>query len=564
MDTLSYWERVGRNRVSRRAALRGAGIGAAGLAGAALIGCGAEDDDDGATPPPGGATPVVTPDDTPDDEIARGGTLRQGATGVIAGTDPHNSVYHGAGIVRQAYLTLFRNEMLRPDLGLIPELAESHEVSDEVTWTFNLRDNAVIHPNDRGVPERPMDAEDVVASFDRISDPANAGNGFPFFSQWVESYDAPDAQTVRLVTNRPYGWVESALGDSLVSAIVPREFLDMGNEALRETAIGAGPFMVESVTEGQDFRMARNPAFFDESLPYLDNFRRVIFADQASYRTAFATRQVDLFATADYEEAQELTRQVDGVEHVEHGSTGYNSFWMRTDVEPWSDERVRRAMNLAMNRDQYIAIIGKGRGEPMGPLAPVFGEYALSQEELEQLQPFDPQEAADLFQAAGVTQISFVHPTSATMPDYVNILVQQLENIGLQVRPEPLDAGTWVAGYFGSQHEASFSLNQSYKTPDQALLWYRTGGITGGGQYATGLYSEALDEVIDDAASTMDPDERVEAYHEAQRAIFETDPAFLNVFNVTGNTVFYDDVKGLSPGPGNMDEVVFRRTWIDS
>src|SRR5690606_5405979 len=125
------------------------------------------------------------------------------------------------------------------------------------------------------------------------------------------------------------------------------------------------------------------------------------------------------------------------------------------------------------------------------------------QDELEQLQPFDPDDARALFEAAGVDTISFVYPTSSNMPDYVNILVQQLQNVGVEVRPEPLDAGTWVSGYFQSQHEASFSLNQAYKTPDSALLWYRSGGVTGGGQYSTAHYSDDLDAQIDAAASIL-------------------------------------------------------------
>src|SRR5690606_3454774 len=99
----------------------------------------------------------------------------------------------------------------------------------------------------------------------------------------------------------------------------------------------------------------------------------------------------------------------DGITHVEHGSTGYNSFWMRTDVAPYDDERVRRAINMSMNRDQYIAIIGRGQGQPMGPLAPVFENYALTADELAEAQPYNAQDAKALFEAASVSEIQFAH-----------------------------------------------------------------------------------------------------------------------------------------------------------
>ena len=219
---------------------------------------------------------------------------------------------------------------------------------------------------------------------------------------------------------------------------------------------------------------------------------------------------------------------------------------------------------MSMNHDQYIAIVGRGQGTPMGPLAPVFENYALSGDELAQYQPYDPAGARQLFEAANVSSIQFAYPGSANMPDYVQIMQQQLQQIGVTINSEPLDAGTWVAGYFTGQHQASFSFNQAYKTPHFALPWYRTGGITGSNNYDTKYYSEAIDAAIDGAAGIFDEEERRAVYIDAQTMILESAPASLNVFNVASNTLYYSNIQRTMPGPGALDGSLLREWWIDA
>ncbi len=558
------WGSITGGRITRRALMRGAGIGAAGLAGAALVGCGSKEEAP-VSASPKAAAPVAVTAAPSAKQAKRGGAYRLGFTGTIAGIDAHNSVYGGTGGVAQVYNYLFRREVLRGDLGLKYDLAKSHQVEkDGVTWTFKLRTDAKIAPNDKGVPERMLDSEDVVQSFKRIADKASAANGYAFFSAWVDKYDAPDKETVRLITKKPYAWVEENIGDNLKGAIVPKEWLAKPAADFKQWAVGAGPFMLKSMQEGEGIRMVRNPNFYDKERPYVDAHDVLAFKDVATQRTALASGQIDSYLTADPQEAKDLQKATKGLKLVETGSTGYNSFWMRTDVAPWRDARVRRAMNLSMNRDEYIQIIGKGLGKHAGPVVPVFGDYALPDAELKKLQPYDVAEAKKLFEAAGVKEITFTHPTSSTMNDYVNIMVKQLQAIGITAKPQPLDAATWVAQYFGNGLTASYSLNQSYKTPDSALLWYRTGGVTGSNNYDTKFYTPEIDALVDKAGSTIPEAERKAAYLEAQRAVLKSDPAFINVFNVGSNTVYFEKVQNFDAGAGAMSAFMIRNFWIDA
>ncbi len=543
----------------------------AGLAGAALIGCGSSSN--GTATPSAAATTAgtaaaggsATAAATSTAEPKTGGNYRAGFTGPFAGVDPHNSVYGGAGIVPLVYSNLFRKEVLRPEVGLKYELAASHELqSDNVTWVFKLRNDVKIAPNGHSVPERVMDSEDVLKSFDRIADPKSGANGYAFFSRWVDKYDAPDATTVRIVTKKPYAWVEEVLGDNLQGAIVPKEWVVSSD--IKKDAVGSGPFMLKELTEGQRAILVRNPNFYDKPHPYLDQHTILSFQDLATQRTAFNTRQIDTYGgnNVDIDEAKQLEQSVKNVVRYENPSVGYKSFWMRVDAKPWSDDRVRNAMSLSINRDQFVQIIGKGQYTPIGPVTDAFGDYALAKDELAKLQPNDPAEAKKMFDAAGVSELTFNHPTSSNTNDYVNILVQQLQKIGITAKPQPQDAGTWVAAYFQGKLEASLSLNQTYKTPDFALQWFRTGGITGNGHYDTKYSVQAVDDAIDKAASTIPEAERKAAYLDAQRLILKSAPPFINLVDQFDNILVYKDIMNFTHGPGSIDNYFIRDIWINS
>lgn len=567
-DIGNYWTRSASRNINRRRLLRGTAAAGAGTAAFGLVGCGGGGD--GKSDTNGNNSGKVAADATstptpplPTQQPKKGGTYNVGATGAIAGVDPHNSVYNGAAIVPRAYNYLFRRKVA-PEAaaakGVVYDLAESHKLeADEVTYTFKLRQNVKIAPNKYGVPERALDSDDVKISFDRMADEKSGSNAFTFFHNWVATYDAPDKETFRLVTKKPYTWTDAAIGNNLYGAIVPKEWLV--HPDLKKDAVGAGAMMLKSMTEGQSAQMDRNPNYYNTGLPYIDSWVIKLFSDQATYRTAFQANQIDVYGPTDRDESNELKNADKALVQYSDSSISFNSFWMNVKSKPWDDPRVRRAVSRAMNPKEYIDIIGHGVGEPIGPMTYAFPE-ALPKDELAKLQPFNVAEAKQLFQQAGVSSFKFQHPTASNIVDYVNIFVRQMQAAGVTATPEPLDAGTWLAGYYTSQHSASLSLNQQYETPDLALQWFRTGGITGNGHYETGWAFPELDEAIDKAAATMDAKERLQAYRDVQRTIISKDPAFLNFFGLRAEAIVKPYVKNYPAGLGSLG-TAFHDLWLD-
>ncbi len=443
----NYWtRRLATSRVDRRRLIGGAAVAGVGAAGFALVGCGGDSSSSSSTSPAGGGSTPASAGATASATPKKGGIYTTAFTGPFAGADPHNSVYGGAGIVPEVYNYLFRNLLaIAPERGIIYDLAQSHQIeADKVTMTFKLRNDVKITPNTQNVPERVLDSADALASWQRIADPKSGSNAFFFTNTWIDKMDAPDAQTFRLILKSPYAWAEATVGNNLYGAIVPKETLASAD--LKTKPVGAGPFKLAELVEGDHAKMDRNPNYYKQGKPYLDSLVIRAFADQTTWLTAYTSQQVDYYVATNQDEAKQVQSNVSGTQYSHELGTGYLSFWMNTKNQPWSDPRVRQAVNLATNRDEYIQLIGHGVGEAMGPLSPVFGKYVLSKEELKAAQPFNVGDAKKLFDAAGIKEFSFSHPTSSNVGDYVNIFVRQMQAAGVTAKPQPLDAGTWVAG----------------------------------------------------------------------------------------------------------------------
>jgi peptide/nickel transport system substrate-binding protein len=342
---------------------------------------------------------------------------------------------------------------------------------------------------------------------------------------------------------------------------VPKEWLE--NADLKKTTVGAGPFKLTELVEGDHATMVKNPTYYKTGKPYLDQNIIRTFADQATYRTAFTAGQIDAYGATNQDEAKQIVNGNKDIQYHHDKSISYNSFWMSTKAAPWTDGRVRDAVNMALDRDQFIQLIGHGAGEPIGPITYAFEQYALSKDELAKVQPHDPAEAKKMFQAAGITEFEFSHPTSSNMTDYVTIFVKSMQDAGVTAKPLPLDAGTWVAQYYTNQLKASLSLNQQYQTPDFALQWYVTGGITGNNHYDTGYSVPDVDAAIKKAAGTLDDDERAQAYKDAQKTILANHPPFINVFGLYADQMVAPYIHNYPFGIGSLGYAYQEEIWTD-
>ncbi len=571
MKRSSYWFRFQKARMSRRAFVRAAGATAAGAAGTALAGCGGGGGGGDETPA-AGETPT-TKTGTP-----KHGNRYKGITAVDWGTlDPVTSVGGFTGITARIYNALMVRSTDKPDFQLF-DLAEELEQPDEETYVFSIRSGVRIGPNGYNIEQRELDALDAKVWQDRIAEDENA---LPrsFTTVWLDSYDAPDAKTFTMKTKGPYAYFSFRLNPILGGMMPPREFWERG-QSIEGGGVGAGPYTIQpgSYQETGGINLDRNPNYYrtdpdnnDAPLPYYDGINIVRITDRLARRTAFQDAQIYNYDAQDKAERDELLRQNPDYQSFEIGANTFISFTMNPTRAPWDDERIRKAANFALNRQEFAdRIFGEGGAKPDGLVHWPRGPFALDEDELEELQPYDPQRARDLIKDAignDTIRIKVMYPTGTDIEfhaEHLPIWKQQMQDAGFELDEEALDFGTWLGRYTVVDYDSSFSLNQVYELAETALDWQHSQGPMGDANFGIGigvLYPE-VDEAIRKSKETASLEEAAERVKDAQRLCYEKGPGFLPLVSWITYTLYQPFVKNITPGLRGAGQSL-NNTWLD-
>ena len=267
-------------------------------------------------------------------------------------------------------------------------------------WIFKLRGDAVFQnlPPANG---RPVVAEDIVKSIDRYRGMPGASTSW---DQWTERYEAPDPRTFTILTKKPYGYQLMDLGSPL-TAIIPMEAVDEFGD-LKSHAIGSGPYMLKTYDRNQGLVLVRNPSYYHD-FPYVDGFDIKVLPDEASIQAAFRAGNLDVYPATDKLKA-DTVRSVGGTSTQTFLDRLYTVFELNaTRVAAFKDERVREAIDLALDRQAMIDRLYFGDAELAGPVPPLW-PAALPKEEVAQAYQRDVGKAKQLLSAAGQENLSFV------------------------------------------------------------------------------------------------------------------------------------------------------------
>ena len=554
----NYWARLQRERISRRRLLGAAGVGAAGLAVAAACG---DDGGGGGDPTPGvqaEPTAMLTPQP--------GGRYLQ-TTPVISdalfGLDPHLSIAAGLAYFARTYNVLINRSAVDPDF-VLNDLASNLENPQPTEYIFTIRPGVKIAPNTLGIEERDMDAEDCVVTYDRITE-QDLANAAQFVKQYFASHEATDPMTYRVDTTTPYAWFEFNIGRA-ISTIPPREMIQ-GDNLLRENGVGGGPFVISNFVEGESVSLERNTNYYKPGRPYMDGWDVTIIPDRPLLRASFLAQESYQYGAATDAEVDELVGGNDVYKASDDPTYTYISFTMNVTKDPWKDPKVRKAALHAIDRQVYIDIIYEGAARANG-LVHWAVTGALSDEELQDLQPFDPELSRSLLREAGVADplpINVIFPTGPTQEheDHLPIWIRQMEQAGFKVNQQPKDIAAWLNDYRNLDYECSLALNQIYETAEIPLDFQHSRGPAGSDIYATGLRDPVIDAEIDATKSIIDFDERVAAIQEVQRKIYDAGPTTIPIVTPFSRTIYWDFVKNVPTGLGTTGLFLTDGMWLD-
>ena len=559
-----FWDRYARHRITRRRALQWGGIAAGGIAAINLTGCDSSDDSTvESTPSPSDPSKpdILNPAGPPQ----RGGTLVSANAADFGTWDPHLGIAVASAYFPRIYNLLVNQSASKPEF-IVHDLAESFEIPDEQTFNFKIRPGVKIAPNDLGVPERDLDAQDAIDSIMRIKVDGGASN-HSFARDHIDSVSAAgDVLSIR--TPGPYAWFLNRIG-LFFNPIVPRELLSGDVSRLANRGAGGGPFRLAFVSEGEVARLERNPNYYGKDaanggaqLPYVDGLEvRVIF-DKATQRTAFQSGQVHSYMSGDGADA----RSLDDVIIAREPAFAYNSFTMNPQRAPFDDPRVRRAVSRAINRQEYIDLVYNGDAQANGLVQWALGSYALPPDELETLQPFDLDEAKRLVEEVGGVRMRVTYPANTPILEHdrhMPIFIKQMRDAGIEVEDDAQVFTQWVITLRELNYQCTLNLNQIYETPEIPLAIHSKNGPFGDGTYLRGMDDPDIEAAISRASTALETEERVQLVQEAQRVIYRKDPISLPLVTPYVHTAWRKNVKNIPAGVGTS-WFVLNTFWIET
>ena len=564
----SYWQRIQRERISRRRLIGTAGAGAAGLAVVAACGGGATD-----TPTAGTPTVSGTPAGTP----KVGGRWQATSNADFGSLDPHTSVAGAVEYFPRIYNVLIKQSPQDAEF-IVHDLAESFEAPEPggTEWIFHIRPGVNIAPNDLGVPERPMDAEDARVSFERIRNLPEAG-ACSFVCEWFDSHEAPDPETYIIRTPKPYAWFQVQVGGTQFwSTIPPRELIEQDPARMLTNAVGGGPFSVPQggYSEASFLTLDRNPNYYgtdpdnsNAQLPYIDGWDISIVPDVTAMRVAFESKQSYSYDAASRAEAEELLRRYDIHEGVRNPLFSFISFAMNVERPPWDNPDVRKAAMHAINRQEYIDRIYGGEAQANGLVAWPLEAYALSQEELDERQQYDVELSKQLLRGAGFElpvpiKVMFPAGDFLELGDHLPIWLVQMEEAGFKVEQDQQALGVWIENMNNVNYDATLKPNRADETPEFPLDYHHSLGPSGNGLFSNGLQDDDVDAAIEASKEITDAEELVDAIQNVQRLIYDKGPVHLPIVSAFSRTLVWNFVKNF-PTTGGTADLLLNNWWLD-
>jgi peptide/nickel transport system substrate-binding protein len=469
----------------------------------------------------------ASPSALAEEQPRRGGILQVALAGDPPSLDMHQEQTFMVAIpMGPAYNTLVMFDPHNyPEI--VGDLAKSWTVSDDyLTYTFKLHEGVKFHDGSE------LTAADVKASWDRIVFPPE-GVISPRRSnyQMIKSIEAPDPSTVVFHLHHPSPSFLSSLAHP-ANFIFAKKYLDQDVNYYKAHSIGTGPFKLKNYVRGSYLEFERNPDYWKKGLPYLDGIKYFIIKDTSARAKALRSGRVDVeFRGLPPTEAEAIKQQLGDKVVVAYPKAISN--WgvaINVDKKPFDDERVRKALSLAIDRyDMAKTLAPLTSLETVGGLMHPDSEWALSAEELQELPGFGKDHAANLREAKRLLAEAG-HPNgfktvltnrNVKLP-YIDLgvyLISAWKKIGVEAEHKLEESATWSQTRVNRDFELLVDPYGSATVgdPDEMLDKFTTGGSENWGRFS----EPAVDALYARQAQEMDKQKRIELVKNIEKAVLQ-------------------------------------------
>lgn len=438
-----------------------------------------------------------------------------------------------------------------PDLSFQPDLATKWQVaSDNVTWTFQLRDGVSFHDG------TPFNAEAVVTYFSHMLDKTY---NLAAYTLWepIASVQKADDRTVTVVTKRPYGALLNTMAHGSALIPSPSAVAKYGSD-IGLHPVGTGPYQLGSFEPGSKLVVKAFPKYYGDK-PIYDSITYMYVGDPSGRVAALRGGQADIMDAVPVEQAGQLSGQ-SGISLVRKPGLQCFGVGLNQTNQFLTDPKVRQALNYAIDKDAIVKSLFRGYATVLdSPLAPNTtghagcGDYKVSADK-----------AKSMLAAAGFTagsdgvltrngqrfSLRLRTPDGMYPQDtqVAQVIQDQLKSIGVEVTIQKVDKSTFWAGITVPKSNVDFDLVLFGYNPSHAsgviqldaLYVSNSSPAEKPRQWNFNWYSNSqVDSLVQQASQTVDQDAQHQVLGKVQKLIWDDAPyIWLYVNNIL---TAYDD-----------------------
>jgi peptide/nickel transport system substrate-binding protein len=449
----------------------------------------------------------------------------------LAGDPPSLDMHQESTFMVQIPLASVYNTLVQFDPhgypNIIGDLAKSWTVSDDnLSYTFKLHEGVKFHDGTE------LTSADVKASWDRIVfPPEGVVSPRRSFYTVVKSIEAPDRSTVIFHLHHPSPSFLS-MAASPFAWILAKKHLDEDQQYYRSHSVGTGPFKLKNVMRGSVIELERNPNYWKKGLPYLDGIKYFIIRDSSARVTALRSGRVDVeFRGVTPTDVANIKGQLGDEVVVAYPKAMFH--WgvaFNVDKKPFDDERVRKALTLAIDRYDMAKTLAPLTGlETVGGLLHPDTPWALSNKELQELPGYGEDHQANLREAKrllaeagypdGFTTVLTNRNVKLPYIDLGVYVISSWKKIGVEAEHKLEESATWSKSRLTRDFELFMDPYGSTMVgdPDELMVRFTTDAMGNWGRFS----EPVADALFEQQTMEVNPQKRIELVKEMQKAILQ-------------------------------------------
>ena len=457
-----------------------------------------------------------------------------------------NPAFYTAGTTFDASSRAIYNRLVEFERGTTkigPALAEKWEVSDDgLEYTFMLRKGVKFHSTKEFQPSRDFNADDVVFSFKRQLDKEHPfhsvteGAEYEYFNgmsmpDLLKDVVKVDDYTVKFILNRPEAPMIANLGMDFAS-IHSKEYADKMMAAgipatIDQKPVGTGPFQLVAYQKDAVIRYKAHPDYWDGKAA-IDDLVFAITPDPSVRYQKLKAGECHVMPYPNPADLEAMATDPDvNLLQQEGLNVGYLAY--NTQVAPFDNPKVRKALNMAINKEAILDAVFQGAGKvAKNPIPPTIWSY----NDAVQDDPYDPEGAKAMLEAEGVSGLNMKvwampvqRPYNPNARRMAELIQADFAAIGVDAEIVSYEWGEYLKRSKDKDRDGAVLLGWTGDNgdPDNFLAVLLGCDGVGGSNRANFCY-EPFEDLIQKAKVVSDVNERTKLYEQAQVVFKEQAP----------------------------------------